>query len=53
MICKMIVHSGAPERQVRQKVNNNRLLKEENLAFIGCAAVGAAVVDDDIVELLS
>jgi hypothetical protein len=28
------------------KVNNNRLLKEENLAFIGCAVVGAAVVDD-------
>jgi hypothetical protein len=31
---------------VAAKVNNNRLLKEENLAFIGCAVVGAAVVDD-------
>jgi hypothetical protein len=28
------------------KVNNNQLLVEENLAFIGCAIVGAAVVDD-------
>jgi hypothetical protein len=28
------------------KVNNNRFLEEENLAFIGCAVVGAAVVDD-------
>jgi hypothetical protein len=27
------------------KVNNNRLLEEENLAFVGCAAVGAAVVE--------
>jgi hypothetical protein len=35
------------------KVNNNRLLEEENLAFIWCGVVGAAVVDDDIVELLS
>jgi hypothetical protein len=24
------------------KVNNNRLLEEENLAFIGCGVVGAA-----------
>jgi hypothetical protein len=24
------------------KVNNNRLLEEENLAFIGCGMVGAA-----------
>jgi hypothetical protein len=30
------------------KVNNNRFLEEENLAFVGCATVGAAVVDDDI-----
>jgi hypothetical protein len=35
------------------KVNNNRFLKEENLAFIGCGVVGAAIVDDDAVELLS
>jgi hypothetical protein len=28
------------------KVNNNRLLEGENLAFIGCDVVGAAVVDD-------
>jgi hypothetical protein len=34
-------------------VNNNRILEEENLAFIGCGVVGAAVVDDDVVELLS
>jgi hypothetical protein len=33
------------------KVNNNRFLEKENLAFIGC---GAVVVDDvDVVELLS
>jgi hypothetical protein len=35
------------------KVNDNQLLVEENLAFIECAAVGTAVVDDDVVELLS
>jgi hypothetical protein len=36
------------------KVNNNRLLEEENLAFIGCGVVGAAVVDDvEVGELLS
>jgi hypothetical protein len=35
------------------KVNNNRLLEEENLAFVGCGVVDAAVVDDDVVELLS
>jgi hypothetical protein len=34
------------------KVNNNRLLEEENLAFIRCDMV-TAVVDDDVVELLS
>jgi hypothetical protein len=27
---------------VRKKVNNNRLLEEENLAFIGCGVDGAA-----------
>jgi hypothetical protein len=53
MICKMIFHGGAPECRVWAKVNNNRLLEEENLAFIGCGIVGAAVVDDDVVELLS
>jgi hypothetical protein len=46
-------HSGAPECRVWRKVNKNRLLEEENLAFVGCVVVGAAVVDDDIVELLS
>jgi hypothetical protein len=25
------------------KVNNNRLLEEENLAFIGCGVIGAVV----------
>jgi hypothetical protein len=36
------------------KVNNNRLLEEENLAFIGCDVAGAAVVDDvEVGELLS
>jgi hypothetical protein len=36
------------------KVNNNRILVEENLAFIGCGVVGAAVVDDvEVGELLS
>jgi hypothetical protein len=36
------------------KVNNNRLLEEENLACIGCGVVGAAVVDDvEVVDLLS
>jgi hypothetical protein len=28
-------------------------LEEENLAFIRCAAIGAVIVDDDVVELLS
>jgi hypothetical protein len=31
----------------------NWLLEEENLAFIERTLVGAAVVDDDVVELLS
>jgi hypothetical protein len=37
------------------KVNNNRLLEEENLAFIRCSVVGATEVDVDVdvVELLS
>jgi hypothetical protein len=48
----MIFHGGAPEFRVRQKVNDNRFLEEENLAFIGCGVVGTTVVDDDIVELL-
>jgi hypothetical protein len=37
--------------------NNNQLLEKENLAFIGCSVVGAAVVDDvevvEVGELLS
>jgi hypothetical protein len=39
--------------RVRLMLNKNRLLVEENLAFIGCGMVDAAVVDDDVVELLS
>jgi hypothetical protein len=35
------------------KVNNNRLVEEENLAFIGCGVVGVVEVDADVVELLS
>jgi hypothetical protein len=35
------------------KVNNNRILEEKNLAFIGCGVVGAVEVDADVVELLS
>jgi hypothetical protein len=38
---------------IAAKVNDNQLLEEENLAFIGCTVVGAAVVDDGVVELLS
>jgi hypothetical protein len=34
------------------KVNNNQLLVEENLAFIGCD-IDTVEVDVDIVELLS
>jgi hypothetical protein len=34
------------------EVNNNRLLVEENLAFIGCSA-NAVEVDADVVKLLS
>jgi hypothetical protein len=49
----MIFFGEAPEYQLWQKVKNNLFLKEENLAFVGCAVVGAAVVDDDVVELLS
>jgi hypothetical protein len=50
----MIFHGGALKCRVRRKVNNNRFLEEENLAFIVCAVVGVAVVDDvEVVELLS
>jgi hypothetical protein len=35
------------------KLNNNRLLGSGELSFYRCAAVGATVVDDDVVELLS
>jgi hypothetical protein len=37
------------------KINDNRFLEEENLAFVGCGVVGAAIVevDEDVVELLS
>jgi hypothetical protein len=43
----------SPEWSGAAKVNNNRFLEEENLAFIWYGVVGAAVVDDDVVELLS
>jgi hypothetical protein len=33
------------------KVNNNQLLEEENLTFVGCGV--DAVEDEDVVELLS
>jgi hypothetical protein len=52
MICKMIYQGGAPECWVGRKVNNNRLLEEENLAFIGCGVDDVVDVDADIVELL-
>jgi hypothetical protein len=51
MICNMIFHGGAPECQVRQKINKNQLLVEENLDFVGC--VVDAVEDVDVVDLLS
>jgi hypothetical protein len=35
------------------KVNNNRLLEEENLAFIGCDIDDAEVDDVEVGELLS
>jgi hypothetical protein len=38
----MIFHGGAPRVSGAAKVNNNRLLEEENLAFIGCGVVGVA-----------
>jgi hypothetical protein len=43
----------SPQVSGAAKVNNNRYLEEENLAFIECGVVGAAVVDNDVVELLS
>jgi hypothetical protein len=47
----------SPRASIAGKVNNNRLLEEENLAFIECALVGAAIVDDvkvvEVGELLS
>jgi hypothetical protein len=49
----MIVHGGAPECRVSQKVNDNRFLEEENLTFIWYGVVGAAEVDADVVKLLS
>jgi hypothetical protein len=50
----MIFYGGAPKCRVRQKVNKNRLLEEENLAFIGCGMVSPAIVDDvEVVESLS
>jgi hypothetical protein len=44
----------SPRVSIAAKVNDNWLLKEENLAFIGCTVIGAAVVDDvEVGELLS
>jgi hypothetical protein len=42
----------SPRVSVVAKVNDNWRLEEENLAFIECAIVGAAEVDDDVIELL-
>jgi hypothetical protein len=42
----------SPQVSGAAKVNNNRLLEEENLAFIWCDVVGAVVDDVDVVELL-
>jgi hypothetical protein len=36
------------------KINSNQPLEEENLAFVGCGVVSAAVDDDvEVGELLS
>jgi hypothetical protein len=53
MICRMIFHGGAPECWVGQKVNNNQLLVEKNLAFIGCSVDAVVVEDVEVGELLS
>jgi hypothetical protein len=50
----MIFYGGAPQVSVAAKVNDNRFLEEENLAFIECTVVDAIVVDDvEVDELLS
>jgi hypothetical protein len=50
MICKMIFHGGAPECRML----TIDFLEEDNLAFIRCDIVCAAVVDDvEAGELLS
>jgi hypothetical protein len=49
----MIINGGAPKCRVRRKVNKNQLLEDENLAFIGCGVIGATIIDDGVVELLS
>jgi hypothetical protein len=46
----MIFHRS-PRVSGAVKVNNNRLLEDENLAFIGCGVV-TVEVDVDVVELL-
>jgi hypothetical protein len=44
----------SPRGSGAAKVNDNRFLKEENLAFIGCGVVVAVGVDDvEVGELLS
>jgi hypothetical protein len=53
MIYKMIFMAEPPSIGAA-KVNNNRILEDENLAFIGCGVVGATVVNDvEVGELLS
>jgi hypothetical protein len=41
----------SPRVSGASKVNNNQLLEEEKLAFVGCGV--DAVEDEDVVELLS
>jgi hypothetical protein len=43
----------SPQVSCTAKVNINRLLEEENLAFIGCDMVVAVVDDAEVGELLS
>jgi hypothetical protein len=43
----------SPRASGVMKINDNQFLEEENLAFIWCGGVDAAIVDDDVVKLLS
>jgi hypothetical protein len=44
---------AAPSVSDVAKVNNNRILVEESLAFIGCGVEAAVVEDVEVGELLS